>query len=86
MSATHRRLQTPPFQAVDDAVKLTRMRRLADSGAARAIRESAGLSLSEASRGAGVNRITIHRWETGQRRPHGDAALRYLDLLEELSR
>jgi hypothetical protein len=33
-----------------------------------------------------VNRITIYRWENGQRRPHGEAALRYLTLLEELSR
>jgi DNA-binding transcriptional regulator YiaG len=57
-----------------------------ESGAARAIRESAGLSLSEAAAGSSVNRITIHRWETNQRRPHGEAALRYLKLLEELSR
>jgi DNA-binding transcriptional regulator YiaG len=69
-----------------DAVRLTRLRRLVESGAARAIRESAGLSLSEASAGADVNRITIHRWERGQRKPHGDAALRYLALLEELSK
>jgi DNA-binding transcriptional regulator YiaG len=69
-----------------DAMRLTRVRRLVESGAARAIRESAGLSLSEASAGANVNRITIHRWEHGQRKPHGEAALRYLALLEELSK
>jgi DNA-binding transcriptional regulator YiaG len=69
-----------------DAIRLTRVRRLASSGAARAIRESAGLSLSEAAAAAKVNRVTIHRWEQGQRRPHGAAALRYLRLLEELSR
>ena len=68
-----------------DAVQLTRIRKLMDSGAARAIRESAGLSYSEASDGAKVNRITIFRWEHGQRRPHGDAALRYLALLDELA-
>jgi DNA-binding transcriptional regulator YiaG len=68
-----------------DAVRLTRIRRLVESGAARAIRESSGLSLSEAAAGARVNRVTIHRWEQGSRRPHGDAALRYLALLERLS-
>jgi DNA-binding transcriptional regulator YiaG len=67
------------------AMRLTRMRKLAESGTARVIRESAGLSLTEAAGSARVNRITIHRWETGQRRPHGDAALRYLALLEELA-
>jgi DNA-binding transcriptional regulator YiaG len=69
-----------------DALRLTRLRRLVESGAARAIRESAGLSYSEAGSGAKVDRITIYRWEHGQRRPHGEAALRYLELLEELSR
>lgn len=68
-----------------DAVKLTRVRNLTASGAARAIRESAGLSLSEAATGAEVHRLTIYRWEHGQRRPHGEPALRYLALLERLS-
>jgi DNA-binding transcriptional regulator YiaG len=71
---------------MEDAVRLTRLRRLTESGAARAIREAAGLSLSEASASAKVDRTTIHRWERGQRKPHGPAALRYLALLEELSR
>ena len=69
-----------------DATRLIRMRTLAATGAARAIRESAGLSLTEAAAGSSVNRITIHRWEKGERRPHGEAALRYLSLLEELTR
>jgi DNA-binding transcriptional regulator YiaG len=69
-----------------DALRLTRMRLLAQTGAARAMREAAGLSLSEAAASARVNRVTIFRWEHQQRRPHGDAALRYLELLEELAR
>jgi DNA-binding transcriptional regulator YiaG len=68
-----------------DALQLTRIRRLCSNGAARAIREAAGLSLSEAAAGADVNRITIHRWETSERRPHGEAALRYLALLDQLA-
>jgi DNA-binding transcriptional regulator YiaG len=71
---------------MDPAMRLTRMRRLAANGAARAIRESAGLSLSEAADASGIDRTTIHRWERGRRRPRGDGALRYLALLDELSR
>jgi predicted transcriptional regulator len=69
---------------MDDAVRLTLIRKLAASGEARLIRESAGLSLTEAGAGAKVDRITIHRWEVAKRRPRGEAALRYLDLLEEV--
>jgi DNA-binding transcriptional regulator YiaG len=68
-----------------DAVKLTLIRRLCETGAARAMRQAAGLSYSEAAASARVNRVTIFRWEHGQRRPHGEAALRYLELLERLS-
>ncbi len=57
-----------------------------ETGTARVIREAAGLSYSEAGAGSDVNRVTIYRWETGQRTPHGEAALRYLALLEELSK
>jgi DNA-binding transcriptional regulator YiaG len=71
---------------MENTLKLIRLRRLIETGAARAIRESAGLSLTEAGIGSDVNRVTIHRWERGQRKPHGDAALRYLALLEELSK
>jgi DNA-binding transcriptional regulator YiaG len=71
--------------SMSDVKRLVRMRRLAETGAARAMREAAGLSLSEAGAGAKVDRTTIHRWEHGSRRPNGDAALRYLALLEEMS-
>ena len=73
------------MDARGDVQDLMRMRRLAETGAARAIRESAGLSLSEAEAGSGVERSTIWRWEMGRRRPHGPAALRYLAFLDELT-
>lgn len=68
------------------AKELVRVRRLASTGAARAIREDAGLSLSELATAAKVHKTTIFRWETGLRRPRGDAAERYLTVLEELTR
>lgn len=67
------------------AKDLIRIRRMTTTGAARALREEAELSLSELAAEAKVHRTTIHRWETGRRRPRGDAALRYLTALDELS-
>lgn len=68
-----------------DATKLIRVRRMAATGAARSIRQEAGLSLTELAEAADVHRTTIFRWEHGQRRPRGAPALRYLAVLEELS-
>lgn len=65
--------------------KLARVRRLCASGSARAIREAAGLSLAEVAEPVGVSRQAVLRWELGQRRPRGEPAFRYLDVLEELA-
>ena len=64
---------------------LMRFRRLMASGAARAIREAADLSYQEAEAVSGVHKTTIFRWESHERIPHGDAAIRYLTFLDELS-
>jgi DNA-binding transcriptional regulator YiaG len=64
---------------------LVRIRRMAALGTARAIREAAGLSLTELANEIDVHRTTIHRWEQGARRPSGAGALRYLRALDELS-
>jgi len=67
------------------AKELIRVRRLAVTGAARALREEAGLSLAEVADAAQVHKVTVFRWEHGQRRPHGEAAARYLRVLDELT-
>lgn len=67
-----------------DVVKLSRVRALARSGAARSIRVGAGLSLAEVAGPVGVSPSTVHRWETGERSPHGEAALRWGELLTQL--
>lgn len=69
---------------MEDVEALARVRALCRSGAARAARIAADLSLSEAARPVRVSPSTIHRWETGERRPRGEAALRYGELLEQL--
>lgn len=58
---------------------------MAVSGAARAVRESAGLSLAEVAAECAVTKSAVHRWETGQRAPRGEAALRYLTLLDGIT-
>jgi DNA-binding transcriptional regulator YiaG len=64
---------------------IVRVRRLASTGAARALREDAGLSLAEAASDIEVDRTTLWRWEVGRLKPRGERAARYLRFLEELS-
>ena len=69
-----------------DALRLARVRKLAVSGEARAIRERARLSTPEVARAVGTTHATIVRWELGKRRPTGPAALRYCQLLDALEK
>jgi len=57
------------------------------SGAARAVRVGAGLSLGEMGRGVGpgVSPSTVLRWERGDRTPRGELAVSYLELLDRLA-
>jgi DNA-binding transcriptional regulator YiaG len=73
------------MNAVDEALQLTRVRALFSSGAARALRVAAGLSLPEGAKAGRVAVSTLWRWEEGQRVPHGEAALRYGELLDALA-
>jgi len=68
-----------------DVVQLARVRRLTKSGAAKAIRIGAGLSLPELAAAVGVSPVTVWRWEGGVRVPHGARALAYGRLLDRLS-
>jgi transcriptional regulator with XRE-family HTH domain len=70
---------------VSPLVKLVTVRAAAQSGRTRQIRLAAGLSLRELADAVGVGASTLYRWETGDRRPRGDAALRYAELLNELA-
>lgn len=64
--------------------RLAKVRALAASGDARAIRIAARLSLQDVATGCGVDQSSIHNWETARRSPRGEAALRYLAILEAL--
>jgi hypothetical protein len=67
-----------------DVEELSRLRSFLRSGAARSVRLAHGASLREVSRDAGVSPTTILRWETGERTPRGQGALRYWLLLQSL--
>jgi len=68
----------------DDLIRVSKARSLALSGAARSVRVAAGLSLREVATAADVSASTVWRWENRQRRPRGNAALRYLEVLDVL--
>jgi transcriptional regulator with XRE-family HTH domain len=72
--------------AADDVLTLVRVRKLAASGRARSIRLAAGLSLYDIAGAIGSTASTVQRWELGDRRAYGDAALRWCALLDALER
>jgi DNA-binding XRE family transcriptional regulator len=57
-------------------------RRLPKPPVRREIRK--GLTQDGMARVLGVTRITVLRWEAGQRSPRGKLAARYVDLLDRL--
>ena len=69
---------------MEELEALVRVRALCRSGAAKAVRTANDLSLGEIAPEVGVSPSTIFRWENGERRPTGAAALRYGALLERL--
>ena len=70
----------------NDTLVLTNLRRLLDSGEAREIRLSAGLSLQEAGAAIGTAATTVHRWEGGRRVPHGPLGVQYARFLASLQK
>lgn len=82
------------FNAVTDmstssatlAKRARAIRSLPEPEQARAIRLAAGVSMVEMAEALGVHRVTVHRWESGDRRPQGDLAARYARLLQGLAR
>ena len=69
-----------------EALRLSSLRHLAESGKARELRLSAQLSLPEVGAACGVSHACISRWERGARRPRGAPALRYAALLDALTK
>lgn len=68
--------------AINDLVWL---RRLAVTGAARAMRQAAQLSGPEMAREIGISASTLSRWERGVTTPRGEAARRWASTLRNLA-
>lgn len=71
--------------ATSSLAHLTQIRNLAEAGVTREFRIALGLSLPELAAAVHVSPSTIYRWEVGERRPRGRAALRYRAALLRLS-
>jgi len=69
------------MQLIDE---VRQSRRLPSPQMARLIRVSAGVSQERLARELGVHRVTIARWETGERSPRGLTRALYAELLEKL--
>jgi len=59
-------------------------RRLPPPQLAKAIREAAGVSQQRLADELGVHRVSVARWELGQRRPRGQLLTAYTALLDAL--
>lgn len=70
----------------DDLVSEVRERRnLPGPAEATAIRKLAKVSQSRLAAELGVHRVTVARWETGERNPRGEVVERYAALLRALA-
>lgn len=67
------------------ALLVVEAREASHSGRGATVRTAAGLSRGELARAIGVNQSSISRWESGKRRPSGDAAIRYARMLRVLA-
>ncbi len=70
---------------MDLAVEIRARRRLPSPAMARELRKAAGVSQLRVAQELGVTRMTISRWETGDRVPRGALLVRYVALLDQLT-
>lgn len=68
-----------------DVLLLSQVRAAASSGRARQARKTAGITQAELAAALGVSQTTVALWETGRRRPRGEAALKYARVLRRLA-
>lgn len=64
--------------------EVRRARRLPPPQLAKAIRMAAGVSQQRLADELGVHRVSVARWELGQRRPRGRLLVSYGALLDQL--
>jgi DNA-binding transcriptional regulator YiaG len=67
-------------------MEIARVRELARSGRAKIIRQQVEVSRTDVAQSVEVDPSTIARWEEGRRSPRGAAAIRYGEVLRELTK
>ena len=55
-------------------------------GEAKAIRVRSHVSQAETAQEIGTSQAALSLWEAGKRRPTGDSAVRWLEILDQLER
>lgn len=65
-------------------LRLAEVRAAVTSGEAERLRTAAQLSIGEVARACGVDQSTVWRWERGVRKPRGEGALLYGQLIDSL--
>lgn len=65
-------------------IERARQNKLPSPADAQAIRQAAGVTQKQVAEELNVHRLTVQRWETGERSPRGDNKQRYARLLREL--
>jgi DNA-binding transcriptional regulator YiaG len=73
-----------PLVTDTQVLRLAEVRAAVTSGEAERLRTAAQLSIGEVARACGVDQSTVWRWERGTRRPRGEAALLYGQLIDSL--
>lgn len=68
----------------EETIALAEARVRASNGDLAAIRQRVKLSQDAIGRAVGVSRVTVCRWESGERSPSGEAAVRLAKLLRDL--
>jgi DNA-binding transcriptional regulator YiaG len=69
---------------MSDLLTRSRGRRYLRPALARALRQEAKVSQAEVGQELGVDESTVSKWESGDRRPRGLLADRYIKLLARL--
>ncbi|MGW1892111.1 helix-turn-helix domain-containing protein [Streptomyces sp. NPDC002004] len=67
-----------------NVLRLADVRLAVTSGEAERLRVAAQLSIGEVARACGVDQSTVWRWERGVRKPRGEGAIAYGELIKAL--
>lgn len=70
----------------EEVLKVAQRRRNLSPDLRRLLRERADLRQADIARALGVSAAAVSRWESGARRPRGEAGEAYLELLDRLAR